>query len=405
MEAKVFGNIKVADFSAWIAGPLVTKTLADYGATVVLVENLKTPPNQRGTMPYKDNIAGLNRSGMFAYSCPNKYGISLDLKNQHGLEVAKKLVAWSDVVVENFSPGVMERFGLGYETLKKIKPDVIMLRLSAQGQSGPKRSSKALGLQLAALAGFPHFIGDPDQDPLSMMFAYPDYIVAFPALAALVAAMDYRRRTGAGQVIDVSQYETSLQFLAPYLMEYNTNGTESTRNGNHHEFAAPHGVYRCQRDDAWCAISVFTDMEWLRFCQVLGNQEWCTSNKFSTLISRKANEVELNRLISEWTITRTPLEVMKELQAHDIACGIVQKGEEVYRDPQLNARNFFWKMLHPEMGEFTHLGQPSVLSKTPAQPKMPAPCIGEHTEMVCRQFLGITEEQFSELIVAGAFGF
>jgi benzylsuccinate CoA-transferase BbsF subunit len=394
----------VADFSSWVVGPLITKTLADYGATVVLVESIKAPPNQRTTLPFKDNRSGINRSGMFAYSGANKYGMSLDLSNASGLDVARRLVAWADIVVENFSPGVMERLGLGYEELKRIRPDVIMLRASAQGQTGPGRSAKALGLQLSALAGFPHFTGFPDREPLSMMFAYPDYIVAFPALAVLVGAMDYRLRTGEGQLIDLSQYKTCLHFLSPYLMEYLANGKESTRDGNRSPGAAPHGVFRCLGEDSWVAIAVFKDQEWLSLCRIIGSPI-LSSERFATLIRRKANEDELDRLVGEWTARQSAQSVMTALQTSHVACGIVQKGEDVYRDPQLNARQFFWRLHHPQMGDFTHLGQPSVMSRTPARPRMPAPCIGEHTEFVCREFLGCSEPEFNNLLVSGAFGF
>lgn len=403
MQRQAFENLKVADFSSWVIGPLVTKSLADYGATVVLVESLKKPPNQRTTLPFKDNRPGLNRSGMFAYSGANKYSVSLDLLNEGGLEIARQLVGWSDVVVENSTPGVMEKLGLAWEDLIKVKPDIIMLRASAQGQTGPMRTHKALGLQLSALAGIPHFTGYPEREPLSLMFAYPDYVVAFLALAAVGAALDYKLRTGKGQMLDISQFEGILQYMAPNLMEYLSNGRESMRDGNRHPYAAPHGVYPCKGEDAWCAITVFNDTEWDALCRAMGNPEWAEAAGFKTAPDRKHNEESLNIRLGEWTANYPAGDLMQLLQSRGVTSGVVKKGEDIYSDPQLKHRNFLWKLNHAEMGEFTHLGQPAVMSLTPARAKMPSPCIGEHTEFVCRDILGITEEEYDRLLTTGAF--
>lgn len=404
MASSVFSNIKILDFSSWVVGPLITKTMADYGATVVLVETMKRPSNQRATLPFKDGKPGMERSGAFAYINPNKLSCSIDLNHPQGKEVAKRLVSWADAVVENFTPGVMERLGLGYPELVKIKPDIVMLRLSAQGLSGPFSRNKALGLQLNGLAGFTHFIGFPEREPLSFMFAYPDYIVAFLGTAALSSALDYRNKTGKGQMLDISQYEGSLQFLAPHLLECAVNGQESERMGNSHPYAAPHGYYACRGDDSWCSIAVFNDAEWLNFCEALGNPAWTKRADFATALGRKQHEAELNRFVSEWTAGRTVEEVVAVMQKAGIASGVAGKASEIYGDPQLNQRGFMWKMEHKEMGEFTHMGQPSVLSRTPALPKSPAPCLGEHTALVCTEILKMEEDEFANLLVAGAFG-
>ena len=399
-----FEGIKVADFTWWIAGPLTTKTLADYGATVVRIESAQRPGGLRITMPYKDNKPGVNRSGFYAYWNANKYSISLDLGHPQGREIAKKLVSWADITAENFNPGVMENWGLGYEDLKKIRPDAIMLRTSNQGQTGPFSRLGGLGLQLNALAGFVNFTGWADRDPLSFMFAYPDYFVPHFAIATLVAALEYRRRTGKGQMIDLSQSEVSLQFLGPYLLECEANGEESTRSGNQHPYAAPHNAYPCQGDDSWCAIAVFSDEDWENFCDVIGNPAWTKDAKFATFYNRKKNEEELDKLIGEWTINHTALETMELMQEVGVAAGMVKKGEDIYQDPQLQEVNLFWVLKHKEIGDFPHMGQPSRLSKTPAQPRMPTPCLGEHTEYVCKELLGISDTEFDQLLISGAFG-
>jgi crotonobetainyl-CoA:carnitine CoA-transferase CaiB-like acyl-CoA transferase len=404
MSKEVFKGLKVADFTWWVAGPLTTKALADYGATVVTVESAKRPAGLRTSMPYRDNKPGVNRSGFFSFYNANKYSLSLDLSHPQAREVAKKLVAWSDVVAENFVPGVMERWGLGYEDLRKIKPDIIMIRLSNQGQTGPFNKMGGLGLQLNALGGFVHFTGWRDREPLALMFAYSDYFVPLLGTALLCAAMDYRRRTGEGMMLDVSQFEVCLQLLAPYLLEYQVNGKESERRGNSHPYAAPHNVYRCEGDDRWCAIAVLTEAEWKAFCRVIGEPEWTKEAKFATFLGRRSNEEELDRLIEEWTVNHTAEEVMKLMQEAGVPAGVAQTAEDVYNDPQLRQRNIFWKMNHKEIGEFTHMGQPSDLPKTLAEPRMPAPLIGEHTEYVCKEFLGIPEAEFDQLLVDGAFG-
>ena len=399
-----FEGIKIADFTWWIAGPLATKTFADYGATVVTIESAKRPGGLRVSMPYKDNKPGLDRSGFFAYFNANKYSLSLDLGTPGGKEVAKKLVAWADIVAENFNPGVMEKWDLAYEDLKKLKPDIIMLRTSNQGQTGPFSRIGGLGLQLNALGGFAHFTGPADRDPLSLMFAYSDYFVPHFAVATLVAALDYHRRTGKGQMIDLAQNEVCVQFQIPYLLEYETSRKESGRDGNRHPYAAPHNVYPCQGEDCWCAIAVFADEEWRDFCRVLGSPEWTEYARFATFLSRKKNEEELDKLIGEWTINYPAQQLMERMQAAGIAAGVVQKGEDIYQDAQLREMNLFWPLKHKEMGDFTHLGQPCRLSQTPAQARMPSPCIGEHTEYVCKQILGLSDRQYDNLLIAGAFG-
>jgi benzylsuccinate CoA-transferase BbsF subunit len=236
------------------------------------------------------------------------------------------------------------------------------------------------------------------------MFAYSDYFVPLMGMPLLCAALDYHRRTGKGMMLDVSQSEVCFQFLAPYLLEYQVNGKELERRGNSHPYAAPHNVYRCKGDDRWCAITVPTEEEWRAFCRVLGEPEWTKDPKFATFLSRKENEAELDKFVEEWTINHTAEEVMKLMQEAGVPAGVAQTAEEIYNDPQLRQRNIFWKMNHKEIGEFTHMGQPSNLSKTPAEPQMPAPLIGEHTEYVCKEFLGMSESQYDELLLAGAFG-
>ena len=405
MLKMVFEGVKVVDFGWVLAGPIVLKFLADYGATVIHIESHKRPDLLRVSTPYKDGVAGVNRAGYYAYFAANKYSMSLDLEQASGMEVAKRLVSWADVVADSHRPGTMEKLGLGYDGLKKIKSDTIMIRSSNQGLTGPYASHAGLGNHLNGLAGFVNLVGWPDQAPISLIVAYTDYLAPHLAVAALVGALDYRRKTGKGQLLDMSQFEVGLQLLAPVLLNYVVNGIEDSRMGNSCPYAAPHGVYRCEGEDCWCAIAVFNDSDWENFCRVIGDAPWTQDPKFSTLKGRKENEAELDRLVEGWTINYSAEEVMSRMQEAGVAAGVVQNAKDLYDDPQLRERRYFWVMEHKELGKFSHLGQPSILSKTPAKSYRPAPCLGEHTEYVCQELLGMSEGEFDELLISGAFGF
>jgi benzylsuccinate CoA-transferase BbsF subunit len=406
MEARsgVFSGLKIAGFCWAVVGPLTMKYFADYGATVIRVETSQRPCTLRISAPYKDGKPGLDRSGYFNHFSANMLSLALNMEHPQALEVARRLVAESDVVMDNFTPGVMEGWGLSYEELKKVKPDIIMLRQSGFGTWGPYAQQPAFGMILAAMAGLPNFIGWPDGGPLPVgVSAYTDCISPRFASAALIAALDYRSKTGKGQLLDLSQFETTLYFILPAILEYISSGGEPARVGNSHPYAAPHGVYPCKGDDRWCTIAVFSDEQWASLCKVMGRTEYIDDLRFSTLLSRKQNEDEINELISGWTINFTPEEVMTEMQSAGVPAGVVKNAADIYDDPQLRQYNLFWPLNHPSMGLFTHLGQGFELSKTPAQAHMPSPRLGEHTEYVCTKILGMTDKEFVELVSAGIF--
>ena len=397
-------GLKVADFSWYIAGPSISMWLAHHGAQVIRIESLTRYDELRAIEPFKDGIHGINRSGCYANYNSNKYGMSLNLKHPRGVEVARRIVAWADIVVENFTPGTMEkRWGLGYEGMKKIRPDIIMLSTSGMGQTGPESQQPGFGLELASRGGFAHFVGWPDQEAVSVGYPYTDTVSPPFAVIALMAALEYRRRIGKGQYIDLSQHEVAVHHLAPAVLDYTVNKREGGRIGNHHPSAAPHGAYRCQGDDRWCAIAVFTDEEWEAFCKALGNPPWTEDPKFATLASRKANEEELDRLVEGWTAALAAEEVMERLQAAGIGAGVVQNGKDLLEDPQLKHRHHFWYLNHPEMGVCAYDGPVFKLSDTPSELRMPAPCLGEHTEYVCTKILGMSDEEFVNLLVEGVF--
>lgn len=403
MAIKALEGIKAVGFVIVFAGSFVLKPLADFGATVVRVESKVRVDPGRMTAPYKDGVSGINRSGVFAYiNATNQRSVGIDMTRPEGLEIAKRLIAWADVVVENFIPGVLEKWGLSYEHMKEINPDIILLRSSMQGQTGPHSRARALGHNLSALSGFVHLTGWPDRAPVPPFGVYTDYISPLFATSAVLAALDHRERTGEGQYIDLSQFEAATQFLAPRFLDWFANQRETERAGNSCEFAAPHGVYRCRGNDNWCAIAVSKDKQWQDFCSATGHPEWEKDCRFATLSARKDNEDELNKLVEEWTSNCDAQEVMTLLQGAGVPAGVVKTaGEGVFNDPQLKHRNAFWMLPHPEIGDYPVLGQPSYLSETPPQGWRPTPCLGQDTEMVCREILGMSDEEFVKLLAEG----
>ena len=402
MDHKVFSDLKIVAFSHAMVGPLTLKFFADYGATVIRVETSTRPCATRTSSPFKDGKPGLNRSGYFNHFSANMMSLSLNMSHPLALGLAKEIIALADVVTENHTPRVMERWGLGYEELKKIKPDIIMVRQNGFGIDGPYRNLAAFGMTLAAIAGIPNFIGWPDRGPLPVgVGAYTDCISPRFASAALIAALDYRDRTGKGQLIDLAQFETAIYFFLPGILDYAVNGREPIRNGNACVYAVPHNVYPCKGEERWCTIAVFDDRQWAQLCRVIGKPEYVQDSRFDTLLHRKEYEKEIDVFIENWTIHFTPEEVMAELQEAGVPAGVVKNAADIYSDPQLRHRNLFWPIEHSEMGSFTHLGASFELSKTRAQASMPSPCLGEHNEYILTKILGKTDEEFLKLLQAG----
>src|ERR1043166_6876479 len=393
-------GIKVVEFAAFAAGPVVGKHLADHGATVVHVESRVRPDGFRAHYPpYKDNVHGLNRSGLYALCNNDKLDITLNLKKAPAAtELAKKIAGWADVVIENFSPGTMSRLGLGYEELSKANPGLIMLSSSNLGQSGPHAHHAGFGSQLSSLAGFTHLTGYPGGSPQILYGPYIDYIAVTYGAVAILAVLDHRRRTGEGNYIDTAQYETGLQYLAPILLDYKVNGAIAERNANRDPHAAPHGAYPCKGDDSWCALSIHSQSEWAALCNVMGNPSWCADEKFATHAARKTNEEELDGKIGEWTSGRRAREIMEMLQAAGIRAGIVNTMKDVYTDPQLAQRPQWIELEHPEIGKMHYQRPPFLLSKTPPGPSKRDPLLAEHNNYFYKDLLGMSDEEYQKLV-------
>jgi len=385
---KLLDGIRVIDFTWHLTGPLTTKHLSDLGAEVIIVESRKRPGWLRGQP----------RSGSTDQYCTSKLSVTINTRDPRGIELAKKLVSRADIVIENFAGGTMNRIGLGYEVLKEIKSDIIMLSTSMQGQTGPHYNHPGSGHKLTALAGFSNIFGWPDREP-AWIAAYTDFIAPRYNIIALMAALEYRRRTGKGQYIDMSQYENGVQFMAPLVLDYSANGRIVYREGNKHPYAAPHNAYRCIGDDRWCAIAVFTDDEWHNFCDVIENPSLVLNPRFNTHAKRKKNEEELDEIVNEWTEKHTAEEVMNLMQAAGIAAGVVATGEDVMdKDPHIQERGFFRELEYPEIGKFrTQAGPHFEMSKYTYELNLP-PLLGEHNEYVFKEILGIPDKEYDELV-------
>jgi benzylsuccinate CoA-transferase BbsF subunit len=401
-KKKLFEGIKILEFAWAIVGPASSRYLADHGATVVKVEGHKRLDIIRTTNPFPAGKPSLDGSMLFGIYNPNKYCVSLDLNNPGGQKLALRLIQWADIVTENFSPRVMKKWGLDYETVSKIKPDIIYLSSSMQGNEGPHASYAGYGYNACALCGFTELSGWPERVPASP-FAYTDFVCPPFNAMALIAALEYRRRTGKGQWIEQSQFETAVQFMAPLVMDYQVNKRVAGRQGNRLFNAAPHGVFPCKGDDRWVAITIFTDEDWRAFGKAIGNPPWTREEKFSTLPGRKDNEDELERLVAEWTSNYTAEQVEKTLQSAGIAANMVEKCSDLFEDPQLKYRNFFAKVDHPVMGKPTYEQQARyIMSKTPREIVLPSPCLGEHNEYVFKELLKMDDDEIAEYLIDGS---
>jgi len=295
----------------------------------------------------------------------------------------------------------MKRMGLGYEELRKVKPDIIMLSSCMQGQTGPHANHPGFGYHLSALSGFIQIAGWPDRTPVGPVGPYVDFIAPRFTALIILAALDYQRHTGKGQYLDLAQYENGVHLIAPLILDYVVNRRVAGVMGNRSDYAAPHGAYRCRGEDRWCAIAVFTDEEWGGFCKVIGSSALTEEPKFSTFLARKETEDELDRLVEGWTIGHTAEEVMTLMQAVGVAAGVVETGEDVLdRDPQLKHRHSFWELDHPEIGKYRAAGPSFLLSKSPYKIRR-APLLGEHNEYALKKVLGMSDEEIAELIMEG----
>lgn len=373
-----------------------------YGAEVIKVESASHPDVMRLSQPFKDNIPGLDNSGMFPIYNNNKLGITLNMNKPQAANLAKRLISMADIVVVGYRPGLMEEWGLGYDELVNVKSDIIVLSITSQGQIGTRVRLRGFGYNVSALSGITNITGWPDREPCGTTQAYPDYVSPWFGVLAILAALDYRCRTGQGQHIDLTQYETTLHCLGSAIVDYTANGRIASRKGNRSDYAVPNSVYRCKGNDRWCAIAVYNDKEWKALCQAMGKISLYGNTKFSSFEARKANEDELDRIIEVWTTKLEAQDAMSKLQDCGVRAGVVQTIEDIYNDPQLAYLEHFVRVIHPQLGDCYYHNYPARLSKTPAQIGY-APCLGEHNYYVYHDLLGLSDEEFVKLSNSGVF--
>jgi crotonobetainyl-CoA:carnitine CoA-transferase CaiB-like acyl-CoA transferase len=407
MAGQALAGLRVIDFT-WVgAGPLLTKYLADFGAEVIRVESRTHLDPLRYAPPWVEDKPGLERSAQFLNLNTSKRHVTLNLSHTQGRTLARRLITQADVVAENFAAHVMEHWGLSYPELRLMKPDLLMISLSMAGRTGPHREVAGFGTVLQAAAGLSHLTGWPDRPPTVPGVAYTDWTTAFFGLVALLAALDYRRRTGRGQYIDVSQLQVGVQCLEAAMLDDIVNGRVQSRAGNECMVgdlpgAAPHGVYRCQGENRWCALAVLNDQEWQRFCEVLGRPPWTQKPQFATVLGRVKHRDELNRLVEDWTSRLPPAEVMHRLQAAGIAAGVVQNAADLASDPQLAHRGDGIVLDHPEVGAQRYDSPGFHLTASPAQLR-PVPLLGQHNAAVFKGLLGLSEAEYAALEAEGVF--
>jgi benzylsuccinate CoA-transferase BbsF subunit len=371
MTDPVLKGIRILDFTWVLAGPYATRLLADFGAEVIKVQPCLPQDEDKFSRGYYNTW---NR---------NKLGITLDVSQPAGIALAKRLAAVSDAVVENFAPRVMANWGLDYQNLKKIKPDIILLSLSTMGSTGPYRDYTGFGPTIQAFSGLTYLTSYPGGPPLGLGTAYADHVGALFACLALLGALEYRRETGEGQHIDISQVEAMVSLLGDAFVP----GEEKVFQG----------VYRCQGEDRWCALTVATDEEWANFKKALGSPPWAEDKRFASLASRLKNKKALDELMENWTKVHPAEEVMALLQKKGVAAGVVQSAADLARDPQLKERGFFVELDHPEAGKTISDAAPIRLADTPAVYTRPAPLPGQDNDYVYGELLGLSKREINKL--------
>jgi len=394
-------GVRVADF-CWVwAGASCTLQLAHLGAEVVRIERPARPDVTRLIPPFADDVRGTNRAGYFNQYNQGKRSIGLDLKHPEGLAAAKRLVAVSDVVAENFAAGVMDRFGLGYEELCKLKPDLVMVSFSGYGATGPERAYVAYGPVQAPLTGLASLSGYPGGGPSEVGISYGDPNAGLHAAFAVLAALRHRRRTGEGQFIDLSQWEAGIGLTAEAFMQHVMAGAQPPRQGNRDTREAPQGVFRCAGDDEWVALACWNDDQWRELARAIGRADLAADASLSTAQGRKRSEEMLEAVIAEWTSSRSAAEVTEILQARRIPSYPALSNRGLAEDPQLGAWGAFADLCHPEVGVRRHVGPPWRFGEGDVRVRGPAPLLYADTDSVLRD-LGYAEAEIRRLRAAGA---
>jgi len=394
-------GIRVADFTWVWAGPTCTMQLAHMGAEVIRMETSGRICTLRMLPPWFGGAPNPNRSGYFNQYNQGKRGILLNIASPEGAVIAKRLVAMSDVAVENFAAGVMKKLGLNYEELVKVRPELIMMSMSGYGQTGPESAYVSYGPAQVPMSGLSQLTGYKGMQPMHVGMSYGDPNAGLHAAFAVIAALFHRERTGKGQYIDMSQWESSMTVIGEAFMHEQMNGEQPERDGNRSQRMSPHGQFMAAGDDAWVSIVCTDEADWQKLCRVMDKPELADDPRFRTLADRKANEDELEMLIMEWTLQYDPFEAAAMLQAAGIAAYPPLSNKQVLSNKHMEGRGFFVEKEHKEVGALRHAGIPFRMSETPCEVRSAAPVMGQDNEYVFGELLGMSSDEIKSLTDRG----
>ncbi len=408
-------GLRILDMTQIAAGPYATLLLGFMGAEIIKVESCSRMDINRGLARptpetyrmYPQGIPGerpWNRSAHHIHRNGNKRSVTLDLASSQGKELFLKLVAICDALIENYRASVLDRLGLGYAQLSAANRQLVYVKISSQGATGPETEYGSLGSTLEQTAGLASITGYMDGRPLMTNETYPDPVVGILAVGALMAALRRRRQTGTGSFIDLSQREVAVTLLGEAVVDYSLTGRVASPLGNRHPCMAPHGVYPCQGDDLWVAIAVGSDAEWRGLCHAIGQPELADDARFTTLSGRWQHQQALDDILSGWTRGRDHYEAMHILQSHGVPAGPVITPAEVIAEPHLEARGFWDAVDHPEAGPYRQVSTPWKLSRSPRCVTSPAPGLGEHNGYVLGELLGLSAQEIATLEAQGIIG-
>jgi len=410
MTALPLAGLRVLDLTQVYAGPTCTRILADLGAEVIKIEGLRRIDNIRLAVIADNNAEGdfWNRMGYFLFRNAGKRSLTLDFNEPQAVELFKRLVPHADVVAESFTPRVMAQHGLDYESLRRIKPDLVMISLSGYGQSGPWRDYSAYGTGLEPASGISSLTGYRDGDPLRTGISFTDPYTGIAGAGAVLAALHYRRRTGKGQYIDLSEQEAAIPVVGYAIMDYALNGRLPERMGNRSPWFAPQGCYPCARSkaesasgggvDNWLVLTVRNDAEWQAFCEAAGHPEWAEDDRFADVLGRFRHHDEMDEMISSWTREQGHVEAMRLLQRAGVIAAAVLNPKEVLLDPHLRERGYFETIDQPGVGPRPVPRQLGArFSAFEVASQGPAPKLGEHNREVLQGLLGLSDEELARL--------
>jgi benzylsuccinate CoA-transferase BbsF subunit len=411
-------GIRVADFCWMGVGAVATRLLGDFGAEVIRIEDRNRLDMPRRLPIYKGGEARTygeedadpdpNKGGLFNNYNRNKLGVTINMRDKRGRELCERLISASSVVTENFAPGVMERWGLVYDYVKTLTPNVIMARMSGYGHSGPHAEFKSFGPVVQAVSGLSYISGLPGQEPSGWGLSYMDNMAAYYNSSALLMAIYHRNRTGEGSEVDVSAIEAGINLLGPILLDVSVNG-RTTRDGSYppgnrleYPHAAPHGVFPTRGDDRWIAIATFDAAQWQGLVAEMGSPAWADEPRFATMEARFANQDALEAAIAAFTVSRERYDLMHRLQARGVPASVVQNAEDLNEhDPQTAQSGLFFEMDHPVIGHARFEGTPMRFSRLEQENWRSAPLLGEDNLYVFREILGLSEDEYETYAAEG----